>query len=76
MSGSCQSQHETLQYVGNFLFAVLQKLLLQSLSNELDACKQRKPFLLFVVPQFLLQIFLRVKADLFFRQNDSGKNKV
>ena len=62
----------TLPYVSNFSLAVFQKLFLRSLSNRLGACKRGRSFLLFVVVQFLSRICLRVKADLFFRQNDSG----
>ena len=66
MSGSRQSHHETLQYISNFLFAVFQKLLLQSHSNRLHASKRWGPFLLFVVAQFLSGIRLRVKVEFFF----------
>ena len=50
-----RSHHETLQYVSNFLLAVFQKLLLQSLSNRLDVCKQESSLFQFVVAQFLSQ---------------------
>ena len=73
MSGLWRSNHETLQYVRKFLFLVFQNLLLPSLSNRLDVCKQRSSFLLFDVAHFLSRVCLRVKADLFFWQNDSGK---
>ena len=72
MSGSWQSHDEILQYVSNFLFAMFQKLLLQSLTNRLDVCKRKSSFLLFVVVQFLSQICLRPKEDLFFWYDDSG----
>ena len=60
-----RSHHETLQYVSIFSCAMFQKLLLLSLRNRLDACKEGSSFLLFSVAQFLSQICLRVKVDLF-----------
>ena len=39
-SGLWRSHHKTLQYGSNFLLAVFQKLLLQSLSNRSVACKR------------------------------------
>ena len=72
MRGLWRSHHETLQYVSNFYLRCSQKLLLQSLSGRLEACKRGSSFLLFAVAQFLSLICLRVKADLFFWQNDSG----
>ena len=66
MSGLWRSYHETLQYISKFYLRCSQKLLLQSLSNVLDACKRGSSFLVFLVARFLLRICLKVKADYFF----------
>ena len=73
MTGLWPPDQEALQCGTNFSLVVFQKLLLQSLSNRLDACKQRSSFLLFVVAQFLSQICLRLKVDLFY---DSGEKNI
>ena len=72
MSGLWRSNYETLQFVSNFLLPVFRKELLQSLSYSLDVCKRGSSSLLFVEAQFLSQIRLRIKADRFLWQNDSG----
>ena len=64
MNGLWWSHHETLHYACNFSLVVFHKLLSQSLSNRLDVCKERSACLV-VVAQFLSQICLRVKANLF-----------
>ena len=43
-----------------------QKVLSQSLNNKLDASKRGNSSLVLAAAQFLSQIFLKVKADLFF----------